>query len=563
MVYYDYYFTHIVCRYNYERILIMKNLEDVLRFDNTLPYLFIGSGFSRRYLDTPDWNGLLKYFCNIVYPDNSLAYKELQERAKQKLRSENKDCKSANNIYSYTADLLEDVFNLHWYKDDFYKDSREKNAHLIDDDLTPFKLELANYFNEMLRKPHLLSDELEKLHLITSNSISGIITTNYDCLIEEYFDFKKYVSQEELLFSNTQELCELYKIHGCSSSPESIIINSKDYEMVARKRKYLAAKLLTIFVEHPIIFIGYSISDEDITSILTDIVDCLSDEQLSTFRSRLIFIDRLSEDSTEEYTVEDMSVIIDGKSIPMIKICAKDYGIIYDVLSQNKSKYPVKILRSLKQNIYELVTTNDPADKLKIMLPFDKMDNFQNIEYVIGVGISQIAEQAYASFSIEDIFTDVVLDNKGFNCDLIVEKTLLPHLARTSGSLPMYKYLSQYSKEKLPDGLEHYIEKHKSINALLNGTIIHGRSTLYGKTVAEICEKYEYPKTLYYIPRLPIANTDAKELHSYLIEVLKNNPENIKSGMQNSSDIRRLIKILDWLLYHDEFAKKRASMHTV
>ncbi|MDE7300427.1 MAG: SIR2 family protein, partial [Lachnospiraceae bacterium] len=470
---------------------------------------------------------------------------------------------SINDINCAIADILEDDFNINWYTSTDFAESREKYKSIVSAETTPFKIELANYFNEMLQKDFLLPEELEKLKLITNNSIAGIITTNYDCLIEKYFSFTTYTSQEELLFSPTQEFCELYKIHGCASNPKSIVIDSEDYAKIASKRKYLASKLLTIFVEHPIIFIGYSINDEDILNILSDIVDCLNSEQLKILRSRMIFVDRCANSSLSDIKIEETNIVMRKKDVPMTKILLKDYGLLYEILSRNKSKYPVKILRALKQNIYELVTSNDPTDKLKIMLPIEQLDNFKDAEFVIGVGIAQVAELAYKTYSVEDIYLDIIFDDKNFNSDLLVEHTLGPHLSRTSGSMPIFKYLSKYSKETIPNHYNHYLSKLTNIDCLFNSSIRKDRKTSEGTSIKEIQKKHPFPRSMYYISRLPIQYIDAQELKDYLYSILINNQIVLYQKQPHSSDIRRLIKVYDWLMYHDEFQKNKPACNSV
>ena len=323
--------------------------------------------------------------------------------------------------------------------------------------------------------------------------------------------------------------------------------------------------MLTIFVEHPIIFIGYSITDEDIQTILSDIVDCLNAKQLDLLKSRLIFIDRLGDDDSADYIINEANMIIGSKSLSMKQVKLKNYGILYELLSQNKSKYPVKILRELKENIYDLVTTNDPTNKLKIMLPLDQLDNYDNVEFVIGVGIAHAAELAYSTFSAEEIYQDIVFDDKQFNYDLLVEKTLPPHLSRTGGSMPLFKYLSRYSKNSFPSTYNHYLKKLTSVEYFLNSVIKNSQTTQYGKTIEEICARYNYPKSLYYIIRLPLKYYNIGSLGKYLSDILTENEECICSGSSHphSSDIRRLIKIYDWLCYHEDFEKKQASMQSV
>ena len=77
----------------------------------------------------------------------------------------------------------------------------------------------------------------------------------------------------------------LYKIQNPLSLTKQIIRN------FMTKENILAAKLMTIFMEYPIIFIGYSISDSDIQAILSDVVECLPLDKIETLQKRFIFVE--------------------------------------------------------------------------------------------------------------------------------------------------------------------------------------------------------------------------------------------------------------------------------
>lgn len=538
-----------------------KELEKYLKFNESLPFLFIGSGFSRRYLDTPDWTGLLSHFCNEINPDNPLLLSQYTSMAKTKIYKENLNSTSVNILNSIIADFIEQEYNKIWYTDPRFKQARSKYQNNIINGQTPFRLALADFFISATNdKPHLLSEELEKLSTLSHNSIAGIITTNYDTLLESLFDFTPYIGQEKLLFSSVHGISEIYKIHGCATNPNSIIINSTDYSKLNEKSKYLAAKLLTIFVEHPIIFIGYSLSDEDIKEILNNIALCLNDEQLNLFKKHFIFIDMLPEHEPTEYIISELSYqTTAGKNFPMTKIQIKNYGKIYEALATNHAKYPVKWLRLLKENIYELIETTTPTDKIKIMLPFDDMESFEDVEFVIGVGISKLAESAYSSFSAEDIYKDIIFDDKKFDPDLLLEKTMYAHLSRTSGSMPLFKYIAN-AKNEIPERIKRYIKT--SYEDFYNGSIRKYRSTSSGNSIEEICKKLNYPQSLHYVIRLPYDHLDKDTLGKYLKDILIKYPEDIYSGAEHphSSDLRRLIKIYDWMCYNEQYRNKTASV---
>ena len=143
------------------------------------------------------------------------------------------------------------------------------------------KISIANYLQNLNGNWLIDNEYAEEIKLLNNLNVDGIITTNWDTLLEQLLpDYKVYIGQDELLFCNPQSIGEIYKIHGCASSPESMILTQEDYESYNSKNAYLAAKLITIFIEHPIIFIGYSLADSNVRAILGSIVKCLGKDKI-------------------------------------------------------------------------------------------------------------------------------------------------------------------------------------------------------------------------------------------------------------------------------------------
>jgi hypothetical protein len=149
------------------------------------------------------------------------------------------------------------------------------------------------------------------------------------------------------------------------SRPESIIINEEDYTAFEQRNAYLAAKIMTIFLEHPIIFLGYSINDINIQNILKEIVKCLSPKNLLMLKERLIFVEWVENDKDQ-----DVSTMIksfdDGKFVNMTSIKLKDYSFLYEALLETKAKINVGVLRRFKEELYDYVITNNPTKHMRV-----------------------------------------------------------------------------------------------------------------------------------------------------------------------------------------------------
>ena len=244
-------------------------INDIFSQFNTPPFLFVGSGISRRYLNLPDWKGLLSHFTRIVSDDDySFSYYENLATSAE----------YAQGVYPKIASLLERDYNKLWFKaPDIRTISEEKLEDVKNNGLSPFKAEIASYIQSISKLNDEYINEIKRFSEISRHHISGIITTNYDSFLEDHCDgYKTYVGQNELIFSAIQGIAEIYKVHGSIENPETIVINEEDYDEFQNKAAYLTSKLLTIFMEYPIVFLGYSISDANILRILHEIVNCLT-----------------------------------------------------------------------------------------------------------------------------------------------------------------------------------------------------------------------------------------------------------------------------------------------
>jgi hypothetical protein len=507
-----------------------------------LPFLFLGSGISRRYLGLPDWEGLLRQFAEKVYPDNPLAL-EVFSQSEEGLE------------WPEVASRLEKEFNRVWLTDKSYAKARGEMQEQVRQGISPFKLSLAAFFKSAKKQKsddHLL-DELACLTNVGKRSVAGIITTNYDLLPEEVFSgYDVYVGQEQLLFSEPQGVAEIYKIHGCCTQPDSIVINAKDYEAFNKRNAYLASKLLTVFVEHPIIFLGYSISDPNVQEILKAIADCLSQENLSKLRNRFVFVE-YSPEPMDEPQVQGHTISFgDGsRALEMVRITLHDYLPFYSELLSRKYQYNPKLLRQLKRDIYQLITTNEPVDRFHVA---DIEDDAQlsKVSTVVGIGVGGTNDAGHHIPDAEDIYADIIFDNGGFDLKSLVEEALGFLLKHCSGSLPLHKYIRAYEekfKQPAPLAVTQYAKD--SLDGFLNTGLRKKRQGPLFPSFKEL--QAADPCAEKIIERIPLLADDALTeaiIGEYLTSYLKENPDALKSpSVSLKTNLKRVIKIYDWLKY--------------
>lgn len=223
-------------------------IHDYINRYTNHPVLFVGTGLSLRYLDNSyTWDGLLSKVA-FEFKGNEEYYLDLKSESEQ------------NGKYrlEIVAGKLEEDFNKE------LKATRNGKFKKVNDifyenmangkNLSRFKIYLSQLLSELKYKG-LKKGEISELKK-TRKNIGSIITTNYDRLIEDTFEFRPLIGND-ILLSNPYG--SVYKIHGCVSDADKIIITNSDYNFFDEKYELIRAQLLSLFIHNPIIFLGYNI----------------------------------------------------------------------------------------------------------------------------------------------------------------------------------------------------------------------------------------------------------------------------------------------------------------
>lgn len=476
---------------------------------NTPPFLFIGSGLSRRYIDLPDWKGLLKKFSNNTRPFEYFL------------------SKSEGNIPK-AAKLLSKEYHKYWWSQNESTKLAKETSDAMASISSPLKIDIANYLKGIDIEPGIASNQNE-ISDLKKASIGGIITTNWDMLLEHLFpDYTTYIGQDELILKNPQWIAEIYKIHGCASNPQSLVLTSNDYRIFNKKSKYLASKLMTIFMEHPIIFLGYSMSDPNIISILQSLSSCLNTEQISRLKNNLIFVNRPN--PKEECGIHETLVYAYNTPIPATKIVTNNYSDIYRPLGSIKQRIPTKLLRRFREQLYALTTTLDSSEKLKVV-DIDKLTDRDEIEFVVGIDLrvqekGTIASRGYSSLGYDDIAKDILHNNQNLEANEILSQTI-PELAKKSKYIPVFKYLRECGISSKAQ-YEESIYNNEDIRKIFDTNLSEFKSKNYAATFANIknktmsglikaCEEDPF-KIAFLIPFLETSKIKIDELKKFLVD---------------------------------------------
>lgn len=400
---------------------IIADISSVLAEASCQPILFVGSGFTKRYADGPNWEELLKKLaqaCPLI--DKEFAYYK---------QAYGNDLKKIGSLFTdlyrewawgkgkskFPAEFFTEAFT----SDVFIKHTISKMLANLGPNAK------VSYGSAMFNA------EIAALRAISPHAI---ITTNYDQLIEPLFpDYERVIGQQ-ILRKGYFSIGEIFKIHGCRSDPLSIIVNEADYERFNTDHKYLSAKLLTYFVEHPLIFIGYRAEDPNIKSILYDVDRMVrANFQLVPNIYVLEWDPAVTADS---YPARDKVLSVgDNINIRIKSITASSFEWVFKAFGDggNLEKIDIKMLRSLMARAVELVRSDIPKKHVEIDFKtlehaVDSGDNFAKLFGVTSISdpsqvnlnykytLSGVAEElGYTYWSKAQDLIEVLTDQSGFD----------------------------------------------------------------------------------------------------------------------------------------------------
>lgn len=419
----------------------MENVFYNITNTKRLPILFVGSGISKRYTTNDySWKELLIKCISLYDEKPSLKYRWYLQKAKNLIESDDED----HLIFQYIGSWVEEDFNLAYFE------GRIELPEEVPDDVSPLKV----YICELLKAYSIkeeVKDELDILKKLKEKLLT-VITTNYDNFIEDdvFVNHDTIIGQKVFMGS---EIGTILKIHGCITDPKSIILTKKDYERFEKKSKILAAKVLSLFTENPVIFLGYSITDDNVRKLLQDIYSCVdSDFDLRNLTERLIFV--RYDSALDEPVVGTHSLRIDGIDIRMTEISLSNYTPLLKQMESLKRITELKELHRLRDLVHQIVIDYD-GDKKKIVRLTPEED-FQGDEVVVAIGkLDAMTEMVGArGISSEEIFRDIVFNDVVKIPREWVVKETLPSLLKGNHALPIHKYIEdpdQIANQKVLD----------------------------------------------------------------------------------------------------------------
>ena len=344
---------NVVSAYKNYQVEVAAEIESLMADLACQPIIFAGSGLSRRYISSPNWDDLLKHLCKeCAACDKDYAY------YRQKFTTNPLVATELAKIYHEWA----------WgsgkneFPKDLYSTSSAVDAFL--------KYRVASHIKSIT--PGSINDIVdsglrEEISLLQDIRPHAVLTTNYDNFLELIFPDYHPVIGSQILRSQSFSVGEVLKIHGCVSDPASMILTNEDYSLFLKKKKYLSAKLLTYFSEHPVIILGYSAEDPNIRSILSDIDEALpmSGEVIRN----IYFVDWMEiVDEGRTPPKEKLLAIDDAKSVRVKSITANDFRWVFETFKSPEtiSKVSAKTLRALLVRSYELVRHDIPRKTLEV-----------------------------------------------------------------------------------------------------------------------------------------------------------------------------------------------------
>lgn len=511
-----------------------------------MPALFIGSGISRRYLENyPQWDELL----NLLR--KQIGITEIAYSAKKNKIKISDPSITESELNQSLADYLRDTFlnKIETNKIDVFSLFTEEEINNCINGTDYFKMLIAKNISTYKIKEDM-KNELDLFRSISSK-ISTVFTTNYDLFLQQevFNSFKVYEEQNKYYFRESTGYGELYKIHGCVTKPNHMIICKNDYKNFNDNLKIVSSKLLNTLLDFPLIFMGYSLEDENIKQILSDFINSFDYEIIQDVKKYIILVE-YTKGQDKLIQGEKQFTSINGKSIIVTTIKTDNYSAIYNYINEITPSASAYELRKYSAMVAQIIQKASKGEKTIYATDIKDVENNAMAIYIGTQDTVKNFTKSTIIYTNNEILKKALFNEKidfdsfaqnWFESKSISSTTysgcfyIKKHMTLDKGSIKFEKNLfsrkSYFDKEFTPQ------KKYKvTYNQLLNEIEKLDRDTIQIYNLIKISQKAM--SSLYY-------NTIITKEFRYVLQHLYN----VDNNIINESEFRKAICYLTYREY--------------
>ncbi|AMH95253.1 hypothetical protein AR505_1538 [methanogenic archaeon ISO4-H5] len=410
------------------------------------PILMVGSGIPKRYLsDFKTWDELLQAVAMRMGIDKRtyIAHKHIAED------SPGKSGTLPELAYNLRQLLFEQLVSGKVKATDIF--TSEEELKMYDSGIDPFKILISSeVVTYSVLDDSTTMKELESFRNLI-NIIPAVITTNYDCFLENevFKEFSVYTSVSDYYYFHSEGIGEIYKIHGSADDPESLIVTSKDYEGYSEKSKVVSAKVLSMMCDYPLLIIGYSLSDDDVSRMIYDLMSSLNEKGLQTIKKNMIYI--VYEKDLPEPIPGTKTFKNEQGEFTLRTIRTSDFNAIYEELGAYTPSASPREIRKIRQLVKNIVLTAQPTEKQYMKIGIDSLDSEDSDRITLILTDKEVGRllKEYTPITPDLLINDYLAEESAMDPDSVVRYFSVYSNLQPNMYIPLYPYIR--SSKLTPD----------------------------------------------------------------------------------------------------------------
>lgn len=228
------------------------------------------------------------------------------------------------------------------------------------------QLDMSEYqFNSLVAKCLLDSKkdckDPEWTRRFRAFSPNMVVTTNWDNQLETIYDgLVNVVVRKDKSPQVSNGGRNLFKIHGDVGRPQSIVVTQSQYFSFQREDTYLNRKIYTLFSEASPVFLGYSLTDPNVSFLYDEVYAHLGEEKPPAYM--------VVHPSVSDQVLQESRLLFNNKNIHIIKA---EIGEFLEDLSEEYKLYKktgrrfldeYKIIMPRLKDFFERVKSNKSVE---------------------------------------------------------------------------------------------------------------------------------------------------------------------------------------------------------